>query len=155
MRVWRLARARYPALNGDGARRYGGRWNAPGIPIVYAASHLSLAALELLVHVDPEDVPDDLTAFEIEVPDDAPVERLDPTALPSEWHRALDCPACREVGRRWMAEQRTLALVVPSAVVPSEANVLLNPAHPAAARLCIISTAPFAFDPRLLTRGAR
>jgi RES domain-containing protein len=155
VRVWRLARAVYPALDGEGARRYGGRWNAPGTPVIYAATHLSLAALELLVHVDPEDLPADLTAFEIQVPDDASIERLDPATLPDGWHRALDCPACREAGERWGAERRTLGLLVPSAVIPAETNVLLNPAYPDAARLHVVAATPFAFDPRLLSRSAR
>jgi RES domain-containing protein len=150
VRVWRLARAAYPALDGEGARRYGGRWNAPGIPVVYASTHLSLAALELLVHVEPQDLPADLVAFEIDVPDDAPMETLDPTSLQADWHRAVECPTCRDAGARWAAELTALALIVPSAVVPAETNVLLNPVHAHATRLSVVSTAPFEFDARII-----
>lgn len=150
MRVWRLARVAYPALDGEGARLYGGRWNAPGIPVVYASTHLSLAALELLVHVEAQDLPTDLVAFEIDVPDDAPAATLDPTRLPAGWNRAVECPACRDAGSRWAAELDALALFVPSAVVPSETNVLLNPAHPDAARMHVVSSAPFEFDARII-----
>ena len=67
MRVWRIARERYDPLSGEGARLYGGRWNSPGRPVVYAAGHSALAVLEALVWTDPEDVPDDLRLFELEI----------------------------------------------------------------------------------------
>lgn len=69
MYVWRLTRSGQTSLDGEGARRAGGRWNAPGVPVVYTVAHLSLAVVELLVYVRPERVPDDLVALEIEVPD--------------------------------------------------------------------------------------
>jgi RES domain-containing protein len=66
--VWRITRAAYQALDGEGARLHGGRWNPEGVPVVYTSTTLSLAALEYLVHVDPEDVPGDLVAMRIRIP---------------------------------------------------------------------------------------
>ena len=150
MRAWRLARRAFLALDGEGARLYGGRWNTEGTAVVYAASSLALAALELLVHVDPQDAPDDLVALAIEVPDDAPHATVTPDALPADWDRVTDHPACAEVGDRWARARERLVLRVPSAIVPEETNVLLNPAHPAMRRVRVAAERAFAFDRRLL-----
>jgi RES domain-containing protein len=146
MRVWRLATSLFPPLNGEGARLRGGRWNSPGTPVVYASAHLSLAILELLVHVDPADLPDNLVSYEIVVPDDA-VEELDENTLAPAWR--TDLHVTRDVGDRWARASGMLALGVPSVIVPGERNYLLNPAHPDAAQLRVVSSAPFAFDERL------
>ncbi len=118
--------------------------------MVYASAHLSLAVLEALVHTDPDALPDDLTAFEVEVPDGLAVERVEVEDLPEAWAHGVECPVCREIGERWTSEGRAVALIVPSAVVPEEANVLLNPRHPAAAGVRVAVSRPFAFDPRLV-----
>jgi RES domain-containing protein len=149
MRAWRIARGCYAPLDGEGARLHGGRWNSAGRPVVYAAQSAALAVLEVLVWTDPEDVPDDLRLFEIELPDDAPVERVDPAVLPAGWGEA-GSPVCTEAGDRWLAAADSLALVVPSAVLPEDSNLLINPRHPDAARVRVAESRPFAFDLRLL-----
>ena len=83
MTVWRLARAVYPALDGEGARLNGGRWNEPGTPIVYTAGSLSLAALDVLVHLNPDRLPDDLVAYGIALPTESlQARRVETTELP-------------------------------------------------------------------------
>ena len=149
MHVWRLTRRRFRKLDGEGARRAGGRWNNPGSAVVYASSTLSLAALEYLVHVDIEDVPGDLIAMLIEMPDDVPIQEVVPDGLPDDWRREPGHSVCVEIGERWLADAQALALRVPSAVIPEEANWLINPAHRDARRVRILSTRRFAFDPRL------
>lgn len=150
MHVWRITRRAHQALDGEGARLSGGRWNSEGVPLVYTSATLSLAALEYLAHVDVEDVPADLVALEIEVPDDTTAETLSVEALPEEWNRAEGHPACVEAGDGWARAGRTLRLGVPSAVIPHEANVLLNPKHAEAVRLRVVSARDFVFDLRLL-----
>ncbi|MBI4542127.1 MAG: RES family NAD+ phosphorylase [Gemmatimonadetes bacterium] len=150
MRVWRITRRRYRGLDDEGARAAGGRWNSEGLAVVYTSASLSLAALEYLVHVDIEDVPDDLIAMAVEVPDDASVEEVSAAALPKDWNRVPDHAACIEIGDRWAARRESLVLRVPSAVVPEESNLLLNPQHPRTAEVRTVSTRDFAFDPRLL-----
>jgi RES domain-containing protein len=147
--VWRLARAPYAALDGEGGRRASARWHTRGRPIVYTASHLSLAVLELLVHIDPGEIPTDLVALTIDVPDDIRVETLDVGSLPADW-RAPEHEACRRAGDAWLASLRTMVLRVPSAVVPEEHNFLLNPLHPDAARARVAARRLFTFDLRLL-----
>jgi len=152
VRVWRLALGRHHELDGEGARLYGGRWNSPGVPVVYAATHLSLALLEQLVHVSLERLPDAFRAFAIELPDDVPVEtiRLAPAAN--------DSMACRRYGDVWAAALRSAALIVPSVLVPAtldpggigtdERNVVLNPRHGSVGAWRVVETA-FRVDPRL------
>jgi len=152
MLLHRLARRVHTSLDGEGARLYGGRWNSPGIPVVYAASHLSLAALEALAHADPDTVPTDLVAIAIEVPDELPVARMDVDALPADWREVPDHPACRELGDAWARAGEAALLAVPSAVVPEETNWLLNPRHPGHARVRAVRVVPFSFDPRLVRR---
>lgn len=140
-------------MDGEGSRRYGGRWNSPGRSVVYLASSISLAALELLVHVDPEDAPDDLVILEVVVPSDAGIESLDATALAmvSGWRdQTTPPPEAQALGDAWVQHGESLALYVPSVVIPSELNLLLNPAHPRMRDVRMVSVTPFQFDPRLL-----
>jgi RES domain-containing protein len=150
VRVWRITRQRYVSLDGEGARLNGGRWNSEGIPVVYASSTLSLAALEYLVHGDVEDVPADLCALEIAIPDDADVEAVELSSLPDDWNQVEDHPACTSLGDDWARRATAVALRVPSALIPAETNLLLNPRHPDMPRVRVMSIEPFAFDRRLL-----
>jgi len=148
VRVWRLARRAHAALDGEGARLQGGRWNSPGRPLVYSSSHLSLAALEALVHFDVDEVPEDLRAFAIDIPDKLAREQVSPDKLPTGWTRQEF--ATRALGDEWLAAVRTPMLVVPSAVIPEETNVLVNPAHPATRGVVVVTSRRFVYDPRLL-----
>lgn len=129
---------------------YGGRWNNPGRAVVYASSSLSLAVVEYLVHIDPGDMPNDLVALTIEIPDDIAAETLDVGKLPRHWERSVDSVACRALGDQWLDKASAAVLRVPSAPIPTETNVLLNPRHPDFARVRIEASEPFSFDPRLL-----
>lgn len=149
MYVWRIARQVYDPLDGEGARRAGGRWNAPGFPVVYASVHLSLAVLELLVHLDLEDVPEDLAAFQVEIPDDLLIETVALEDLPETWSRMSDHPVCRRIGRSWLEAGTSAVLEVPSAVVALESNYLMSPAHPEFGRIRVVRRLPFRFDERL------
>ena len=87
MRIWRICRERYAAeaFNGNGARLFGGRWNSPGTPMVYASSSLALAAIELFVHLEPNQQPADLVSVAALLPGGEPAQRLDPDQLPATW----------------------------------------------------------------------
>lgn len=149
MRVWRIARECYAPLDGEGARLLGGRWNSPGRPVVYTSRTAALCVLEVLVWTDPEDVPDDLRLYEIEVPDHARIERLPAGALPPSWTEP-GSPECIAPGDRWLAAGDALALEIPSAVLPEEPNLLINPRHADAAGVHVVDSRAFTFDLRLL-----
>ena len=137
--AWRLCRAPFADLSGEGARIYGGRWNSSGRAMVYAAGDAALAVLEVRVHLD---LPPDL------VPDDYVLIKLDLSELPVEDLAALPADP-RAFGDQWLDQNRGPVLRVPSFIVPDASNLLLNTAHPQAASAKIVSTNPFAFDPRL------
>lgn len=150
MRVWRITREAFQALDGDGARQWGGRWNSVGVPVVYSSASLALAALEVLTHADIRDVPDDLVAMSIDVPDEGGVSSIGVDELPAGWNRIADGAVCVTRGDAWVAEGGTLALRVPSVVVPEEWNVLINPAHVRASGVRVVSSRRFQFDPRVM-----
>ncbi|MGO9606269.1 MAG: RES family NAD+ phosphorylase [Candidatus Binataceae bacterium] len=143
MRWWRLARRRHAALDGAGARRYGGRWNRPGQSVVYTSQHLSLALLEIIVHLElsPEELPDDYVKIAIEIPDDLKLSRLD--QLPQNDDEMLD------VGVNWHDSGLTVGLLVPSVIIPEERNLLLNPTQPDFARVESSPPELFKLDQRL------
>jgi RES domain-containing protein len=147
--AYRICRAAFRALDGEGARRYGGRWNSPGTPVIYTAGTPSLAALELLVHLDPADAPDDLILMTIEIPHGVSSEVLDEARLAGHWAHTPMPPTCRELGDAWLAAGQTCVLSVPAAPMPEERNFLLNPAHPDFVKVKAISERRFRFDPRL------
>jgi RES domain-containing protein len=149
MFLWRIASPRYDPLGGEGARIAGGRWHSPGHPVVYTSTHPALAVLEKLVWTDPEDVPDDLSLCRIELPDELAPSEPDMRRLPKSWQE-VGCLECIALGDAWLTSGASLALSVPSAILPEARSVLLNPRHPAAARLQVAEARPFRFDLRLL-----
>ena len=150
VRAWRIVRAERAAeaFSGEGARRFGGRWNAPGTPMIYLSEHLSLAALETLVHLNPR-VALRFKAFAVEIAD-AEIETLDVKTLPPDWRTEPPPTNTVKIGNTWAKKAAALSLSVPSAIVPQERNFLLNPRHPAFAKLQIGEPIDFSFDSRLL-----
>lgn len=149
--VWRITTARYAgrAFDGEGARLYGGRWNEPGVAAVYCSGTLSLAALEYFVHLEPELAPKDLVAIPAEVPAGVSWAEIDAAVLPPDW-RVYPAPeALKELGSDWVRSGRTAVLSVPSAIIPHESNVILNPAHPDFSKIRVGKAEPFSFDPRM------
>lgn len=126
-------------------RLAGGRWNSPGHPVVYASESLALCVVEALVHITGA-FPADYGAFRIDVPDRA-IERIDPSRLKRSW--SDDLGLARAIGDQWLQQERSLGLLVPSAVVPASPNVLINPLHPDARALRVLADEEFRFDPRL------
>ena len=116
---------------------------------MYTSPTLSLATLELLAHIDPDLVPDDLAAYEIDVPDDLDREAVDPSGLPAKW-REPENPQCKVIGDLWISEAPVPLLQVPSVIIPEEYNILINPSHPDAARVAIANEREFVFDARLI-----
>lgn len=148
---WRIDKPRRNAFSGEGARRFGGRWNSPGVAVVYLSEHQSLAALEIFVHLQPLVPHDKYLAYFVEW-DEAQMEQLPAKKLPLDWRASPPGPATMQVGDQWVAEARSAVLAVPSAVVPAERNYLLNPAHPKFGQLRLHKAAEFTFDARLAGR---
>jgi RES domain-containing protein len=152
MRVWRMCRKPYVdnALDGIGGMYTSGHWHTKGNPIVYTASSAALAALEVLIHVDPLTAPSDLRLLAIEIPEDLSTAVLEPTKLPRDWSTVPAPASLQTLGVSWLTSGGSAVLSVPSAVITVERNFLLNPRHPEAQRIRIVSDEAFTFDPRLL-----
>lgn len=131
-RVWRIMKEKYSgsAFSGDGARRAGGRFNSPGQPVVYTSESLALAQLEILVNLPTDRLLAHYAAFRAEIPE-SQIETLRREELPENWRQSPAPDSVREIGDQWIQSERSLGLRVPSAVVPAEDNVLINPSHPA------------------------
>ncbi|MFP4069100.1 MAG: RES family NAD+ phosphorylase [Verrucomicrobiota bacterium] len=148
--LWRLVKqARADsAFDGEGAFRFGGRWNSRGRRMVYCSGTLSLAVLEVLVHLDPAAGLPELCALSIEIPR----EHLAYASSATGGRQTLDFPhtlgETRAEGDRWLEAGQRAAMAVPSAIVPNEHNYLLNPRHPAFAGFAIGESLPFTLDRR-------
>jgi len=152
MRCYRLVTAAHlkDAFTGEGARRYGGRWNPVGYPVVYTSQSRALGMLETLVHLTLEAQSMQFFMFEITLPRLASTKQLAPTkraSMPGQG--TLRMRASQDVGRKWLQEGSTLALQVPSVIVPCEFNHVLNVQHPLFCRLRISEPVPVSFDSRL------
>lgn len=156
MRVWRIydhhaayaLQPNFDPLDGHGAALYPGRWNRQGVPMVYTSQSPELAMLELLTKVTPATFGVRM-AVEIELPTQAKLEDAEPRVLESLLRGVEE--DLRELGSAWAISGRSLALAVPSAVMPLSRNYLINPTHPHAKALRIVRQVPVSVDPRLLS----
>lgn len=153
VQLWRICRARYAqtAFSGEGSVLYDGRWNFEGVRMVYAATSLSLAAIETFVHLDPNEEPADLVSTSAILSATIEIETLDTHTLPANWNE-LDQSSTRIIGSAWVQSGRSVALKVPSVVVRGDWNVLLNPAHSDFSKITLLSAEPWHFDARMFRR---
>jgi len=151
--AWGIARRPYADLSGAGAERIGGHWTSPGRPAVYLAQDAALPVVELLALLDlrPGLIPEDYVTM-----------HLDLTRLPARragrWleegpREALSVAEARRFGDQWLEQARSVLLRVPSIIVPTSFNLILNPRHPDAAELPEPSLQPFDFESRLSEAG--
>jgi RES domain-containing protein len=117
------------------------------MPVVYLAESPAGALLESCVHTSANDIPPHYILLGIEVNRGVLQEDVDAGRLPTDWINRLD--VTRKIGTTWLREQRSCLLRIPSALVPATFNVMLNPLHRDAARLRIVSTVKYPFDPRI------
>ncbi|NJO93159.1 MAG: RES family NAD+ phosphorylase [Hydrococcus sp. RM1_1_31] len=151
LNLWRISKRKYAAgaFNGEGARRFGGRWNSRGRSVIYTSATLSLAALETFVHMEISDAGNLFVYIKAEIPDEIPIEEISASQLPSNW-RNLPAPTTLALlGDKWFDEGQTAILVVPSAIIPVENNYLINPLHPDFLKIQIHPPQPFELDPRM------
>ena len=148
--AWRIVKEKHAAaaFSGDGAAKFGGRWNSRGVPVVYTSGTKSLAALEILVHLNPP-MFFRYVAFRLEFAESL-VETLAVKNLPTDWRDEPPPPSTQAMGDAWARSARTAVLALPSAIISGEPNYLLNSAHPDFRRITIGKPEQFTFDSRLL-----
>lgn len=117
------------AFDGDGASLHGGRWNSIGRSVVYVAASESLAILEILVHLKNTKILDNYVLFTLEIEEDDALV-LQSEDLPENWKEEPAPLETAEIGDQWLASNASLALALPSVIVPRECNYILNTKHP-------------------------
>ena len=149
--AWRIVKARHAAnaFDGEGARSESGRWNS-GTPVVYTSQSAALAALELLVHLGRGAI---LAAYVL-IPctlDETLVSRLDRKRLPKNWRSYPAPPELQLIGDEWVRSGTSAVLEVPSAIIETDSNYLVNPHHREFQTIRVMDPQPFELDLRLLT----
>ena len=136
------------ALDGEGARKFGGRWNPPGVPVVYLTESRALSALEILVHFGRDVAKASWKLIEVEVPENL-IEEISLSRLPRGWDDLSSTSVSRQLGARWVEKAADLGILLPSAIIPEERILMLNVRHPGFSKMKISKPVPFLFDPRL------
>jgi RES domain-containing protein len=149
MIVFRIADRKYKDdLSGTGAKLIGGRWNSPGLPALYTSEHASLAALEIIVHVNKPEKFKNLFLMALELPESAETAVIDEQKLKKNWRNEFDYT--RFIGNSFLKEANSLLLSVPSALLPFENNLIINPMHADFKNIKITYSKPVDFDNRFL-----
>ena len=151
--AWRIVKRKLvgEAFRGEGARLYGGRWNSPGVAVVYTAESQSLAALELLVHLERSDLLREYVVIRARF-DSSLITRVAKTDLPKDWRANPPPASARTIGDAWIAHEPSPVLELPSAIIPAEKIYLLNPEHIAFPQIEIGEPVRFEFDWRLTAK---
>lgn len=149
--AWRIVKTRRAAsaFSGEGAAKFGGRWNSPGVAMVYTSATQALAALETLVHLNPQ-MQFSYRAIRVKF-DDSLVEKIAVKSLPKNWRLQPPSLTTKRLGDVWTREARSAVFALPSVIVPGEINYLLNPKHADFKKVAIGKPADFAFDARLIS----
>lgn len=148
--AWRIIKEKHVAnaFDGEGARLYGSRWSTAGTRIVFASESLSLAILEVLVHLNKSSPLANYVVFSVEF-SDALVQNLEVAGLPKNW-RSFPAPSeTRQIGDSWTNSNSSVLLRVPSVIVPNEYNFLINPMHHEFSKLIISGPLPLDVDKRV------
>ncbi len=151
--VYRIIPARLAesAFDGEGSLRYGGRWNHKGIPIVYTSSSPSLAALEIMVHLEDAETLEQYVIYPVEINIQL-IQTLDISDLPEKWDQEDEQTSSKNIGSEWAQEHASVGLIVPSVLVPIETNILLNPQHPDFSTIIIRDPISMNLDLRLFVQ---
>ncbi|MGD8540066.1 MAG: RES family NAD+ phosphorylase [Candidatus Aminicenantes bacterium] len=150
MLVYRIAKKKHIRdFSGIGARLYGGRWNRKGIGIVYTSESRALSLVEFLVNVPFSILPNKLCIATVEIDNQIHPIEISPDDLPKNWYKFPASSELAEIGSKWAVSNESLALRVPSAVVPHEFNTLINPSHPDMKHVAIADVEEFEMDKRL------
>ncbi len=148
MNLFRFTSAKYNEdISGHGAKLFGGRWNSKGLAAVYTSETISLSLLEVLAHsVQIEDL-NEKFLMTITVPGDSSVYKILSQKLSEGWQN--DTAYTRFIGDSFLRDNKYLLLQVPSAIIKTEFNFIINPAHPDFKKVKLKSFQVFEFDSRL------
>jgi len=153
MIVYRIDRQKYlpTTLRGIGAASSDGfRWNSLHTHMVYTSESKSLAMLEISVHLDlAQDLPTDRYFVDIDIPNNLNILELSLEDLPNSWNSKPPLKESQLLGDKFVYENAAAVLKVPSSIIPSESNYLINPFHSDSAGIKIVKKEKIIFDQRL------
>jgi len=153
MIVFRLSKSKFANdLSGKGAEKSGGRWNSKGTAMVYTSESRALCTTEIAVHTPLGNLPLDYMLVTIEIPDNLSILELTPDEIPADWRSFPHSHSTQAIGDNFVTAGKFPVLKVPSVVVRGDYNFVINPGHPKADRIKIITTEPFSFDERLFKK---
>jgi RES domain-containing protein len=153
MIVFRLLNLNYGSgLSGKGAGIAGGRWNSPGISMIYTSESRALCTAEVAVNLPLGIIPTGFEMISILIPDDIILTEIHEEDLPSGWKVFPLATLTQKIGDQFIIQGKYLVMRVPSAVVPGDFNYLINPRHPDFGRIEIIKREPYEFDERFFDR---
>jgi RES domain-containing protein len=143
MIVYRLAPTKFANdLTGAGARLFGGRWNHPGIVCLYSSESRALAVLEYSVNTGVNYIPPALSIITIDT-STVPIEEIPESALPRGWKTIPAPSSTKDFGSAILKSLKAAIIKIPSAIITTEHNFLLNPAHPDARKFKILGLTDF------------
>ncbi|MEO5581596.1 MAG: RES domain-containing protein [Saprospiraceae bacterium] len=150
--VHRCSKCKYIRdFSGYGSFKVGGRWNSKGVYMLYTSSNPSLAFLECLVHMAPIIPGNDYCMMQIKSKQDS-IMNLKAEDLLKDWRSDPAPEYLKRIGDQFVEEGKYLMLKVPSAVLPMEWNILINPKHELMAQLILDTPIPVNIDPRIKGR---
>ena len=152
MIVYRLAAREYiDNRTGTGARLFGGRWNPQGLGCIYTSGQISLALLEKYVHAQSKENMQRISLLKIEIPDEKGlVFHTDEALLKRGWEN--DISYSQWIGGQILNDLSVIAFSVPSAIIPSERNVIINPLASKFNLVKFLPAVDFVTDFRLLSK---
>jgi len=151
MIVCRISKKAYARdLSGTGPRLYGGRWNPRGVSVIYTSETRALAALEFYMHLSHTAILPDFCIVSFKIPDGASRKEIVLTDLPKNWRTYPAPPELATMGADWVRSGESLLLRVPSAIMPPECNILINPSHPEMKGVKILAVEKYVFEKRLM-----
>ena len=151
MKVYRITRKRYEkhVLNGEGGRKVASRWNYKGDPITYTSATRALSLLEMLVHMDMEDMRKmDLVICEITIPETVKVQTIPAKSLPEGWQKTPFSQGPQAYWHAFIQKKKAAVLRVPSIIIPQEWNYLIDPMHEQAGKIKVNSCSALSIDSR-------
>lgn len=149
--AYRICKTKHAAtwFDGEGAYRFGGRWNSRGTRLLYTAGSLSLAALEMLVHLNDEEILLAYSYAAAEFDENLILSVEDFRSLPENWSDSPPPLEIQRIGDEWAREQASVVLKVPTSILPVEFNYLINVQHPEFSKVKLGVPQTFNFDERL------
>jgi RES domain-containing protein len=153
MLLYRVCRTQFANdLSGTGSRIYGGRWNSPGIAAVYTSGAKSLAVLESLTNTPPGILKNYFSILTIEIAGKFFIDEILEKNLPKNWNEFPAPDWLARLGDKWLKEGKSLLMKLPSAIISSENNFIINPAHVDFKKVKIIFIEKLELDKRIISQ---